>query len=262
MQGLSIIFVTYNCNGLFNSSLSSVCKMAQIIGKFSAVELIISDDDSCDGTLESCKDFLTSKFPRLEAKIICSPSNSGGPAFPRNHGIANARYNYVMFFDAGDVVVNMEIAEHARQTMKLGYHLIGFGREGQQSSQRPVNKLDVRLLDTKEIATRNPITLSGSLVSRAFLEKNKLKFCEKLKFVGVEDYDLWIRISRVSNARIGMIAGNFISYERTVGGLSSSGFKRLKPHWRVLSQNFSFSCAMVYFVARSTVGVYNRVFSR
>ena len=176
---------------------------------------------------------------------------------PRNNGIQAADYDYVMFFDAGDDVLDLRMAKQVNIARSKGFSLVGFGR-------RRTNDVDqsIRWISGLAIIILNPITLSGSLVSKSFITKHGLSFCEDRCLVGVEDYDLWIRITKARRARIGVVSGHYIAYTRSAGGLSAALFKRIVPHWRVLERNFAFPVSALFFILQISVGAFGRMVQR
>src|SRR4051812_44609569 len=89
----SIIIPTYNRAEKLRHSLHSIEKQT-----FNDFEVLVCDDGSKDHTRE-----VVSFFENTGMNIrYFFNDNWGGPAFPRNVGIANARAEWVCFLDSDD----------------------------------------------------------------------------------------------------------------------------------------------------------------
>lgn len=86
----SIVIPTYDREGSIRRTLDSCFGQS-----FGDVEIIVVDDGSRDGTLDSLQRI---DDPRL---VVVSQAN-GGPAAARNHGMRIARGEYIAFLDSDD----------------------------------------------------------------------------------------------------------------------------------------------------------------
>ncbi|RYG20353.1 MAG: glycosyltransferase family 2 protein [Chitinophagaceae bacterium] len=93
MYKASIIIPAYNSGQYIAKTIESILSQT-----YSDFECIVIDDGSKDNTLEVVRAF---KDPRV--KVISLP-NSGGPAIPRNTGIAAAKGEYIVMFDSDDIM--------------------------------------------------------------------------------------------------------------------------------------------------------------
>jgi glycosyltransferase involved in cell wall biosynthesis len=98
MPNVSIIIPVYNAEKYIAATLESV--FAQTYSDF---ECIIVDDGSSDNTLAVVRTFNDTRV-----KIV-SQSNSGGPAKPRNKGIAAALGKYIFIFDSDDLMMTQKL---------------------------------------------------------------------------------------------------------------------------------------------------------
>lgn len=93
MPTASIVISAYNAEAYIRAALESV-----LCQTFQDFECIVIDDGSTDKTAEIVKSFAD---PRIGYHTI---SNSGGPARPRNIGLAKAQGHYIFMFDADDIM--------------------------------------------------------------------------------------------------------------------------------------------------------------
>jgi glycosyltransferase involved in cell wall biosynthesis len=90
---ISIIIAAYNCEPYLDQAIKSI--QAQSCQDF---EVIIVNDGSTDKTQQLAEQ-LAQEDPRIR---VISQANSGGPAQPRNLGIAQSSGEYVCFLDPDD----------------------------------------------------------------------------------------------------------------------------------------------------------------
>ncbi|MCT4352367.1 glycosyltransferase [Streptomyces sp. Je 1-79] len=91
---VSIVVPVYNASATLARALQSALAQTH-----RAVEVLVVDDCSADGTLLVARQFAAAD-PRV--RVIERPQNSGGCGAPRNNGIDAASGQYVMFLDADD----------------------------------------------------------------------------------------------------------------------------------------------------------------
>lgn len=94
---VSVVIGAYNALPYLYETLDSVLK--QSIG-MDRLELVVVDDGSTDGTGDVLDEY-AAKHPNM---TVLHQENSGGPAAPRNAGLAVAKGRYVYFLDADDYI--------------------------------------------------------------------------------------------------------------------------------------------------------------
>jgi glycosyltransferase involved in cell wall biosynthesis len=90
---ISVVIPAYNAVRFLDATLASVAAQT-----FRAIEIIIVDDGSDDGTPALIKD-----WARRDSRIVSVRMENGGVAKARNRGIAVARAEFVAFVDADDL---------------------------------------------------------------------------------------------------------------------------------------------------------------
>lgn len=94
---LSIIIPAYNCGQRIKAIVNSIVEQS-----FTDWELIIVDDKSIDNTAA-----VLANIAKTDRRIkILSQTQNGGASVARNAGIAQARGQYLMFFDADDNITS------------------------------------------------------------------------------------------------------------------------------------------------------------
>jgi teichuronic acid biosynthesis glycosyltransferase TuaG len=184
----SVVIPTYNRRVDLERCLNSLVEQT-----FKNFEVIICDNASTDDTKELIEKYNT----LLNLNYIVLPENSGGPARPRNTGIINAKGEWICFLDSDDWYANNKleyISNLNLDTIDFVYHkLVSIDRKGLQGTMytRQINN-EEPLID---FLTRfNPILTSSTCIRKSIFTLNNLLFSEDKKIIGVEDFDLWIRM--------------------------------------------------------------------
>ncbi len=108
---VSIIIPCYNAGPWLSASLESALAQTGV-----TTEVIVVDDGSKDNSLEIAKSFV----PR--GVIILTQSNAGAAA-ARNHGLRQAKGDYIQFLDADDLLATDKIKQ---QLERLQHEPTGF----------------------------------------------------------------------------------------------------------------------------------------
>jgi len=97
--GVSYIIPAYNAENFIGDTIKSIVKYA-----CHAYEIIIVNDGSTDGTLAVVNKLKTSN----DSIVVFDMSNSGSAGRARNVGIEHARYDFIRFVDADDLLPAQE----------------------------------------------------------------------------------------------------------------------------------------------------------
>ncbi len=89
---VSVVIPAYNAENSIKKCLNAV--MSQT---YKNIEVIVVDDGSHDDTFNVC-----SKYVDKDSRIRVIRQNNGGPSKARNHGIAEATGDYIVFWDSDD----------------------------------------------------------------------------------------------------------------------------------------------------------------
>jgi len=195
---VSVVIPTYNAEEFIQKCLNSV--VAQNYEKY---EIIVVDDCSKDQTISIIKSLQIKKL-----KVFKTKKNSGGPAAPRNLGIAKAKGKYVAFLDQDDVWQKNKLqacmAKIADQ-YDFCYHQLKYSNNKILKN----HNIDISHKPYSILLKKGPIpTTSGIICSKKILKKVK-GFCESKNLIAGEDYDCWIKIAKAG--------GKFIFIKKPLG---------------------------------------------
>jgi glycosyltransferase involved in cell wall biosynthesis len=184
----SVIIPTYNHADFLHSALESVLKQT-----FSNFEVIVVDNFSDDHTEEIVSNFNDTRIKLLKIH------NNGVIASSRNLGIKEAKGVWIAFLDSDDKWYPTRLSTIKEYSLIPKYDVISTNEvivvygDGEKSVLRYGPYVDnfykIMLLYGNRLST------SATVVKKAFLNKNKLQFCEAKEFITVEDYDLWLKLA-------------------------------------------------------------------
>lgn len=196
----SIVIPTYNRAEKLRRALHSLDR--QLTRDF---EIIICDDGSTDHTKKIVEEYLK-KHP---VQYIYE-DNWGGPARPRNNGIKAAEGDWICFLDADDwwYPNKLNIISKYLDSADIIHHDLDlYASRG----KLPFRKSKGRHLKTPvfvDLMINGGINTSSAVVRKTMLERLG-GFVEDKRLIAVEDYDLWLRMSKVTE--------RFIYISRSLG---------------------------------------------
>ena len=173
------------------------CLDSLVAQTFDDFEVLVCDDGSSDNSAEVASSFKD----RLDLYFLAD-ANFGGPARPRNRGVAKARAPYVAFLDSDDWWLPNKLA-HCYPVLQGGadvvYHDLFIVRSSDQSSYpekvkstQPISPIFRTLL-----CTGMSIPNSSVVVRKELLERTG-GICEDPELISVEDYDTWLGLARLT----------------------------------------------------------------
>jgi glycosyltransferase involved in cell wall biosynthesis len=196
---VSVIIPTYDARQYVCDAIDSA--LAQT---YRDTEIIVVDDGSSDATGE----LLQHKYGNRIGYLY---KENGGPASARNLGIRNSRGEFIAFLDADDLwlpeKLEKQLAVFDEDTL-----LVGCG-------ENSLNDGSVERIDFETFAIKNRFANSGVVIRRAALEKVGM-FDERQEFIAVEDWDMWLRLSKVGDVKL--LHRNLITIRVTENSISAS----------------------------------------
>lgn len=179
----SIIIPTYNRAELIEAAVRSVLNQS-----FTEFELIIVDDGSTDNTNQLIKNMSDKRI-----KYFWKKNEERGAA--RNFGVQKASGEYINFLDSDDILYSNHLMEAAKIIEEKSPKIFLFNYD---LYNEPTETLSRNLLYHKIKVEKK--LLSGNFISMnsVFLRKEILMDCqfkEDVKFVGGEDWLLWLKLS-------------------------------------------------------------------
>ncbi len=201
---VSVVIPSYNRGKTLSRCLDSLVN--QSFGNF---EVIVCDDGSTDETRE-----IVYAYCRKLCIFYHWIPNSGGPARPRNIGIRRARAPYVAFLDSDDwwAPDKLDVTMHYLATgADIVYHdLYLVQRPGGLILRRLRARNLLSPVFDDLLVNGNTLFNSSVVVSKKLLEDIGL-ITEDPDMRVVEDYDTWLRISRLTEkfVRIPKVLGYY-----------------------------------------------------
>ena len=189
---ISIIVPTYNRDSFLERTILSV--QNQTINDW---ELLIIDDGSTDKTREIVENFIK-KDKRIK---YFYQENSGGPASPKNIGLANATGKYVAFLDSDDEWFPQKLEKQIKIFESSNNKELGivtcFLYIKEDKTEKVISKCNTfyRGNVTEKLVKSNfPIT-SSCIMTKLSILKEAGNFDNEFKVS--DDWDMWLRISEL-----------------------------------------------------------------
>lgn len=221
---VSVVIPTFNRARDLRRCLESLTR--QTIGDF---EVLVCDDGSTDDTGGVCKEFAGS----LDITHDYA-ENFGGPARPRNRGLALARAPYIAFLDSDDWWLPRKL-EVSLRTLEAGndlvYHDLYFATGS--VGRHPWRRAKARRLAApvfQDLMINGSAIPNSSVVARKEILEDAGGFSEDKSLIAAEDYDAWVRMARLTDrfARVPEAlgyywtgGGNISSPKRVLGNLDA-----------------------------------------
>lgn len=230
MKEFSVVLTTYMFEKYIRFSIESVLSQT-----FEDFELIIVDDGSTDNTKKVIGEF---HDPRINYYF---QSHTGLPAKARNNGIKNTNGKHIAFLDGDDTWHPEKLAKcfeifnkHPEVDLVCHDEVMKdiSGKFIKNLSYGPyVPKMFRRLL-----FRGNYLSTSATVVRKELIPDDGLLFRENPEIFTVEDYDLWIRLSKkYTFFFIPEVLGEYILHDRNI---SSNIEKHYKNLITMLKKNF------------------------
>lgn len=198
----TLVMPAYNSVGYIQTALDSALEQTHPPN-----ELIVVDDGSQDGTAE----FLQRRYG--ERVQVIRQSNAG-PAAARNNGVRHAQGNWIAFLDADDSWLPEKLERQAA-LIADGVGIVHCFNEGDQPHHRP----DEPEITFEVMWRKNYIGTSTAMVRKQAFEQVQ-GFQEDRRFIGAEDYNLWLRIIG-SGYRVATLREPLARYTPTAHSLMS-----------------------------------------
>jgi len=176
----SVVLTNYN-------RIDSVIKVVDAIlnQQFTNFELIVIDDCSTDGSANMLRQIEDSRIT-----FLSTPQNSGGPALPRNIGIAKARGKWICFCDSDDYFRNdhlkrlFEFIESKKITNAIITTNAYITKDGNATTEKYFSKMKPGEISFLSNWKSNKAILSTLCISNS----NIIEFCIDKEYHSIEDY--------------------------------------------------------------------------
>lgn len=212
---VSVVLPVYNSSSHLRAAVKSILKQT-----YQNFELIIIDDGSRDNSYQILKSI---NDPRI---ILKKHSKNLGIVQTLNDGLNLCRGKYIARMDADDLAEPDRFAKQVNflesnpQVGVVGSWIRVFGKQNYVwKTLEHHQELKVKLFAESAIA--HP----SAMIRRSVLIKNNLRYNPKYQYV--EDYELWIRLSRVANlANIPKVLLHYRTHNNQIGSRKNLEQKR------------------------------------
>lgn len=234
MSRISVVVPVYNAEKYIAETLASIAAQS-----FSDFEAHIVDDCSTDTSADVIKAFCEAD-QRFSYHLM--PTNCGGPAGPRNHGIAAAGGEFVAFCDADDIWVSYKlelqliVADETDADVIAG--MIRDFNDGDQLPhfERPNGPMPIKRISHRNLLIKNRIAMSSALVRQTSLAMVG-GFNAAKSHVAVEDYDIWLRITGMGGRAV-RLAVPLVHYRKLAASLSSNKMEHVSKAVKMIKEDY------------------------
>jgi glycosyltransferase involved in cell wall biosynthesis len=226
---LSVVIPTYNSASLLKEAVQSV--LGQTYQDF---EVIIINNFSTDETVEVVNSLNDERVSFINFK------NEGIIGKSRNIGITNARGDWIAFLDSDDrwypdkLEVIVKAIDEYPEAILFTHRLLNV-RKGEAIGSNELGRIPgdmyrSLLFHGSRFATSATVVRKTALIDVA-------GFSERPDFAGVEDYDLWLRLSKIGEFQfIDDVLGDYAIHDYNF----SSDVEKRASHWlNVLETHFN-----------------------
>lgn len=257
---ISVIMPCCNSEHWVEQAIESVLQQTH-----KELELIVIDDASSDSTSNILKQV---KDPRLT--LITRKQRSGGPATPRNQGLAAAKGDYLAFIDSDDIWHTEKLARqlHALEQHELNFissqHLC-FTDNKPQTPRLDEQHLHVSRKNHLDLLRKNWVITSSALINQKLFDG--VNFNQENQYIGVEDYLTWLHIHQNPQVKSAVLEAPLVFYRLRKGSLSHSKVNMAKKIFFLL-RNYKYNgkplgiLALYYFGSYIYASVSTRLWRR
>jgi glycosyltransferase involved in cell wall biosynthesis len=226
---VTVVVPAFNAGRYIAATLESVLAQQDV-----SLEVIVVDDCSTD-TTAACVAEAAARDPRV--RYLRTPSNSGGPARPRNLGVQAAQAAWVALCDADDLWhpsklrLQLDVATRDRADL-VCTAIRDFSDGAVPSMPPPPEQPVVQRLPYWQMLLKDRIATSSVMCRREALLHDG-GFDPARDLVAVEDYDLWLRVMERPGFRVLRIDWPAVAYRRLPGSLSARKWRHAIKVMRV-----------------------------
>jgi glycosyltransferase involved in cell wall biosynthesis len=246
----SIVIPTYNHAHLIKRCLDSVISQS-----FSEWEMIIVNNYSEDDTIAIVNSYADDRIKLFNFR------NNGVIGASRNYGAKQSCGRWICFLDSDDWYVHGRLeallVDIRLNQYNLLYHPLIIYKNGKNDSVTPVRQLDIKDPYKDLLYNLNTVATSSTCISRDFF-LSSTGFSENKELIGVEDFDLWIRLGKLGmkaklvNKRLGYyyIGEDNVTYkdERQINRLNAVYLPYINNPGKLSPQKIR--SALNYLIAR------------
>lgn len=218
---VSVIVPAYNVADFISETLDSV--FAQT---FKNYEVVVVNDGSPD--TEQLEKVLEKYYDRL----VYLKQENGGASRARNTGIKASRGELLAFLDGDDIWLPEYLAEQteflrATDSDMVYADALLFGSVSRRKDHFMRKSPSRGIFKTESLIEGSCNVITSGTIARREKVLSAGMFDEELPRIGMEDFDLWVRLAR-SGARINYRRKQLLKYRVRLDSLSGSNVKRAR----------------------------------
>lgn len=229
MISFSVIIPTYNRKNELSELLNCLVKQT-----YTNFEVIVCDDGSTDSTsdiIDYYRSILDIKYFLLE--------NSGGPASPRNMGIANAKKSWLCFVDSDDLWFHNKLEILALHISKYPEYSIFchpvYIIENNFITKKIIGnyKKGFFLSDFKSLLYNGSQVVNSSLCVKKSILNNEIYYNSSVEFHGIEDYIFLLNLTRCNKSikNINKVLGYYRLHNNNISADYNKQLEKLKYYF-------------------------------
>ena len=235
MPQVSVIVPVYNAEKYISETLASIATQT-----FDDFDVHVVDDCSTDGSAA-----IIQRFCAHDQRFHYhrSPSNFGGPAGPRNLGVARSSGEYVAFCDADDLWAPHKLEVQLAVARETGVDVVSAmardfpDGETPEPFQRPAQPVPLSTVSHGMLLLKNWVSLSSVLVRRSSLVATG-PFNTARSHIAVEDFDMWLRIA-AGGGRIVRVGAPLVHYRKVRTSISARKTMMIGKALNVIGEDYA-----------------------
>jgi glycosyltransferase involved in cell wall biosynthesis len=225
----TVVVPAFNAERFLGECLSSVA--GQTMKDY---EVVLVDDGSTDGTPTVMREWAAAHPDR---RVTIRRQENRGIGGARNAGVREARGEFVAFLDADDLWTERKLERVAeRLAASPAVDLVCHDERVEDNGTRRYARTGPYVKYSDLLFKGNCLSTSAAVVRRNTL-LDIGGFSEDLRFNGVEDYELWLRLAR-SHCRIAYVHETLGVYRVHEMGITSRVAQHCEHNLNVLEAHF------------------------
>ena len=223
---ISVVMPVYNAEKYLDESIQSILNQT-----YKDFEFIIVNDGSTDKSLDIIK-----KYQKTDDRIVLIDRENKGLVFSLNEGISIAQGKYIARMDADDISLSSRLDKQIL-LLEKNENIIACGSWiGVFKNKHHINKVQKFPLNSDFCLARllfgvpmaHPSVMVDKLALIKLKEKDGFIYDEKMRYI--EDYDLWVRLSRYGE--YANVQEVLLNYRNTPNSATDIGEKNITDRVR------------------------------
>jgi teichuronic acid biosynthesis glycosyltransferase TuaG len=232
---ITVVIPVYNAEKYILETLEAIASQT-----FSAFDAVVVDDCSNDKSADVIAQFCASD---TRFRYLKSPRNFGGPAGPRNLGIANSSSQWIAFCDADDVWVPHKLEVQMSTAERTGADVVASEvRDFNDGDSLPVFAMPPLPIMTQPISHSRLLLKNWIALSSVLVHRNALAivgpFNEARTHIAVEDFDMWLRITS-RYMTIHRVKAPLVHYRKLPTSISASKTMMVRKALNVIGEDYA-----------------------